>query len=117
MNEGLDIHMSAEPVDKCKDCKYAELCGKIRQDISKENPYKANKPISVIQETSVYFDYQESRFNLNDTLYKTLEYVGYWMTHGKKPDVESIRNRLDAYACILQTVFGVDLSKIERWYK
>jgi hypothetical protein len=48
---------------------------------------------------------------------RTLEYVGYWMTHGKKPDVENIRTRLDACACILQTIFGIDLGKIEGWYR
>lgn len=117
MGKRIDFHMSTERIDKCKDCKYGELCGKIRQDISKENPYKADKPVRVIQDTNVYFDYEESRFRLNDTIYKTLEYVGYWMTHGKKPDIENIRTRLDACACILQTIFGVNLNEIEGWYK
>lgn len=117
MSKEIEFHRSTERIDKCKDCKHEELCGKIRQDISKENPYKADKPVRVIQDINIYFDYEESRFNLNDTLYKTLEFVGYWMAHGKKPDVENIRTRLDGYACILQTVFGVDLSKIKEWYK
>lgn len=97
MGKGLDFHMDTGRRDKCKDCEYSDLCTRICVDIQSNRMYRAMR--------------------LNDMMMKTLEYVGYWMTHGKKPDIENIRTRLDAYACILQTIFGVDLSEIEGWYK
>ena len=83
--------------DKCKDCKYSDLCTRIRMDIQAQHMYRAMR--------------------LNNTLMETLEFVGYWMTQGIRPDIENIQSRLDAYACILQTIFDVDLNEIEGWYK
>lgn len=97
MGKGLDIHTSTKRLDKCKDCKYSDLCTRICMDIEAQHLYRAMR--------------------LNDTLMRTLEFVGYCMTHGKKPDVENIQGRLDAYGCILQTIFGIDLNEIEEWYK
>lgn len=97
MEKSLDFHISTDRRDKCKDCKYSDLCTSICVDIQSNRAYRAMR--------------------LNDTMMKSLELVGYWMTHGKKPDVENIHTRLDACACLLQTIFGVDLDKIERWYR
>lgn len=97
MGKGIDIHTSTKRLDKCKDCKYSDLCTSICVDIESQHMYRAVR--------------------LNKTLYETLEFVGYWMTQGRKPDVENIQNRLDACGCILQTIFGVDLNEIEGWYK
>lgn len=97
MSKELSVHVSTARREKCKDCKYSDLCTRICVDIQSNRMYSA--------------------IRLNDTMYKTLEFVGYWMTHGKQPDVENIRTRLDACACILQTIFGVNLNEIEGWYK